>query len=111
MAAQGDSSVERSIGRIEGQLDGIVATLKRVDERSAARDGTLESVLARLDAMETHTDTIRKVSTDFGALQQTLREGKIWAKGVLIGVGLVAGAGGATVATFFKGLYTWATGG
>lgn len=110
MAAHTEGSVERSVGRIEGQLEGIVATLKRVDERSATRDGTLESVLERLDTMEAHADAMRKVADDFGALQQMLRDSRMQAKGVLLGIGLAAGAGGATLATFFKGLWTWATG-
>ncbi len=110
MAPQQTDSIERSIGRIEGQLEGIVATLKRVDDRSAARDSTLESVLDRLDTMEAHAEAMSKVAADFNLLQQLLRDGKMQAKGVLIGVGLAAGAGGATLATFFKGLWTWVSG-
>jgi hypothetical protein len=105
------SSLERSIGRIEGQLEGIVATLKRVDDRSAARDGTLESVLDRLGAMEDHAETMKAVATEFNTLRQTIRDGKMQARGVLLGVGLAGGVGGATVATFLKGVWTQVFGG
>lgn len=102
-----DSGVERSIGRIEGKLEGIVATLKRVDDRSVARDQTLESVLDRLDTMEAHATAMAAVAKDFTDLKQVLRDGKMTGRGIVLGVALAAGAGGATVATFFKGLWSW----
>ena len=102
-----DANINRALGQIEGQLVGIVATLKRVDERSVARDSTLESVLDRLETMEAHAEAMAAVAKDFGALKQVLRDGKMTGRGIMLGIALVAGAGGATVATFFKGLWAW----
>lgn len=105
MTPRQESSIERSIGRMEGQLEGIVATLKRVDERSSQRDEVLSDLLDRIEAMETHSKQMSAVADAFAALQQAIRDGQMQAKGVLIGVSLAAGAGGATVATGFKWLY------
>lgn len=102
-----DVEVNRAIGRIEGQLEGILATLKRVDDRSAARDGAFEDMTDRLAALEAHQKSMIVVTQEFNALQQAIRDGKMQGKGILIGIGLAGGAGGAAVATFFKTI--WAT--
>jgi hypothetical protein len=106
-----DAEVNRAIGRIEGQLEGILATLKRVDDRSAARDGAFEGLADRLGALEEHQKHMIVVTKEFNALQQAIRDGKMQGKGVLIGIGIAAGTGGAAVATFFKGLWVAVFGG
>jgi hypothetical protein len=101
------NTVERSVGRIEGQLEGVVATLKRVDDRSAARDGQFEEMSDRMAALEIHAKSMVLVTNEFNALQQAIRDGKMAGRGIVLGVAMAAGAGGATVATFFKGLWAW----
>ncbi len=102
-----DVEVNRAIGRIEGQLEGILATLKRVDDRSAARDGAFESMSDRLAVLEEHQRQMIVVAKDVSSIQQAIRDGKMQGKGILIGIGLAGGAGGAAVATFFRGLWAW----
>lgn len=106
-----DSDVNRALGRLEGQLEGIVATLKRVDERSAARDGAWDEMADRLAALESQAKTMVVVTQEFNALQQAIRDGKNQGKGILVGIGIAGSAGGAAAATFFKGLWAWFFGG
>ena len=100
-----NGEINRAIGRIEGQLQGITATLERVDRRSAARDETLQQMDDRLAKLEVQSETTVVVTQEFNALQQAIRDGKMQGKGIAIGIGLAAGAGGATVVTLFKN--TW----
>jgi hypothetical protein len=104
-----DVDVNRALGRLEGQLEGIVATLKRVDERSAARDGTWEEMVDRLVALEAQAKTMVIVTQEFNALQQAIRDGTNQAKGISKGFGLgiaFAAAGtGAAVAGLGKELW------
>lgn len=100
-----DTNLNRALGRLEGQLEGIVATLKRVDDRSAARDKTLEGVLERLDTMEAHAEAMAAVAAEFSLIKQIIRDRKMQGKGILIGIGIAGGVSGATVAAFFKQLW------
>lgn len=104
--APGNDELNRALGRMEGQLQGIVATLDRVDKRSAARDDTLQQMDDRLAKLEAQSETTVVVTKEFNALQQAIRDGKMQGKGVAIGIGLAAGAGGATVVAFFKNIWT-----
>jgi hypothetical protein len=97
-----DTELHRSLGRMEGELEGIVATLKRVDERSAARDATLQEMAARMGTMEHEVKRIPELVEDVSGIRQMARDGKMTGKGVLLGFGLATAAGGATLATFFK---------
>ena len=102
-----EANIDRALGRLEGKLEGITATLKRVDDRSAARDGQFEEMADRMAALEAHAKSMVLVTNEFNALQQAIRDGKMTGRGVVLGVAMAAGAGGATVATFFKGLWSW----
>ena len=110
MTPRQETDLQRSVGRIEGTLEHVVATLQRVEERSSARDVIMESVLARLEATETHGHAMSGVADAFHALQQSIRDGKMQAKGVLIGIGVAGGAAGATAATGLKWLWAALTG-
>lgn len=101
-----DDSVERAIGRIEGKLEGVLATLHRVDQRSQARDETLQEMSGRLGTLEEHAERMTKVAEHVTGLQQFVRDGKMQGKGVLLGFGLATAAGGATLAAFFKSIMT-----
>ena len=102
-----DTEIHRALGRMEGKLEGITATLERVDKRSAARDETLQQMDDRLAKLEAQSETTVIVTKEFNALQQAIRDGKMQGKGIAIGIGLAAGAGGATVVTLFKN--AWAS--
>jgi prefoldin subunit 5 len=110
MTSRQNENLERSIGRIEATLEHLTTTLKRVEDSMSASDRTRETILDRLTAMENHAETMKAVAEEFATLRQTIRDGKMQARGMLIGVGVVAGAGGATLATAFKSAWAWFTG-
>ena len=104
-----DAGVNRIIGQIEGKLEGIVATLARVDERSAARDEAFEEIRLELRTVASDIATLKKQAADqiivtqqFNALQQSIRDGVIQAKGVgkgfTLGIAFAAAGTGAAVA-------------
>lgn len=103
MAIPGD--LHRALGQVEGKLDGITATLKRVDDRSAKRDDVLQEVVGRLGTLEEHAERMTEVAENVGSLQQLVRDGKMQGKGILVGFGLATAAGGATLAAFFKQIW------
>lgn len=105
MTAVADSDLSRALGQVEGQLKGILATLDRVDKRSAARDEAFELMKDDIAALKEHAQSMIVVTQEFNKLQQAIREGKATSKGIIIGIGLAGGAGGAAVATFFKNIW------
>ncbi len=104
MLAGQENTIERALGRLEGQLDGVVATLERVDKRSAARDEKMHELVTRVTKVEEHAEKMTEVAGHVTGLQQLVRDGKMQGKGILLGFGLATGAVGATVATFIKHL-------
>lgn len=100
-----DSELHRALGHLEGTLEGIRATLERVDKRSVERDAKLGEMSDRLSALERQSKTTEVITQEFNALQQAIRDGKKIGKGITIGVGLAAGASGATVAALFKNVW------
>ncbi len=110
------SDLNRDIGVMQGELKGIVATLARVDERSAARDEAFEEIRNELRKMAANIETLNKHAQDsieigkkFNALSQSIRDGAMQAKGVGkgIGIGIViaSASGGAAVVAFGKELW------
>ena len=105
MIGVADSELHRLVGRLEGTLGGIRATLDRVDKRSAARDVKIDEMADRLGSLERQSKTTEIITQEFNALQQAIRDGKKIGKGITIGVGLAAGAGGATIIALFKNVW------
>jgi len=104
------SDLNRDIGVMQGKLEGIVATLKRVDDRSAARDEAFEEIREELRKMAANIATLNKHAEDsieigkkFNDLSQTIRDtsnqAKGMSKGIVLGVAMAgAGIGGSIVA-------------
>jgi hypothetical protein len=103
--ASSDGELHRALGQLEGKLDGITATLKRVDDRSSKRDELFQEIMDRLSAQEAHAAHTTKVLEAFKVLQQAVHDGKMQGKGILLGFGLATAAGGATLAAFFKQIW------
>lgn len=110
MTPRQENSIERAVGRIEGQMDHLVAAVGRIEERHDTQNEALADVVTRLEKMEAHGVAMNHVADAFAALQQAVRDGKMQAKGIMIGIGLAAGAGGATIATGIKAFLAWLTG-
>lgn len=106
MTPRQENSIERSVGRIEAQLEAVAAFIVKADGRMDATEEWQRDMTARFEKMEASD-----VSKAFNALQQSIHDGKMQAKGVVIGVGVAAGAGGATIATFAKSAWAWLMGG
>lgn len=111
-----DTDWARAVGRLEGELKGIVATLSRVDERSAARDEAFEEMRDQLRGVLTAISVLQKqasdqilVTNEFNALQKSIREGYIQAKGISKGftLGIAAAAAGTGAAVAGVGRELW----
>lgn len=103
--APADNETQRAIGRIEGQLTGIIATLVRVEERAETRDKLLQEIDSRTVKVEGQVKVIPRLAEDVSGIQQMARDGKMTGKGVMLGFGLATAAGGATLATMFKQIW------
>lgn len=109
----------RAIGHIEGKLEGIVATLARVDERSALRDEAFEeirdelrTVVASIAQLQKHAEDSIEIGKKFNALSQSIRDGAMQvkgiSKGIVLGVAMAgAGLGGTIVALVGYGKDLW----
>lgn len=105
MTPRQENSIERSVGRIEAQLEALTSALTKVDGKLDAADDWRTEVKTRLEKMEAHGEHMNRVAGAFDALEQSIRDGKMQAKGVLIGIGVAGGAAGATAATGLKWLW------
>lgn len=110
MTLRQETNVERVLGRLEAQIEAMGETLDRLDTRSGARDSKIEDMSGRLWSVEKKVEMAVAMREEFSALQRALRDGRMQGKGVLMGIALSAGAGGAAAATVFKTLWAWLTG-
>lgn len=101
--------MSRVVGQIEGKLEGILATLERVDARSAARDNAFDEMRHDIAALKEHAAEMVIVTEKFNALQQAIRDGKNQAKGISkgigIGIAIASASGGAVVAGLGRQLW------
>jgi hypothetical protein len=114
MATRQTNSIEQSVGRIEGQLEGVAATLDRfdsllekLDARGVIRDEEFKAMRDDIAELKRHAEEMTKVKNEFTALQRFIHDGKMTGKGVVIGLTIAAGTGGAAVGVFFKQIVTW----
>jgi chromosome segregation ATPase len=105
MTPRQETNLERSVGRIEANLEALAAAIAKLTAKADNADEWRHEVKDRLEKIEA-----RDVSGAFTALQQSIRDGKMQLKGAMIGVALAGGAAGATVATFIKALWAWIMG-
>jgi predicted RNase H-like nuclease (RuvC/YqgF family) len=110
MTPRQENSIERAVGRIEAQLEGLAHTLSRLTEKAEEADEWRHEVRERLERAESRGAQMTEVASAFSALQQSIRDGKMQAKGIVIGIGVAAGAGGATLATGLKAFFVWLIG-
>jgi galactokinase len=113
------SNLNRDLGVMQGELKGIVATLKRVDDRSAARDEAFEEmreelreVLASISVLQKQSEDSIEIGKKFNALSQSIRDGAMQvkgaSKGIAIGIAMAgAGFGGTIVAIITYGKDLW----
>ncbi len=97
MTPRQESNLERTVGRIEAQLEHFMNHLASINEKLDHADDWRQEVKQRLERVEQHNKNLGHVADAFQSLQQSIRDGKMQARGVVIGVGLAAGAGGATM--------------
>lgn len=108
MTPKQETSLERAFGRMEGQLESVITSLAEVKQNLEDANEYRHEVRTRLENVERQHKNLSEVAASFTALQQSIRDGRNQAKGIVIGVGLAAGAGGATIATFARYVWDWA---
>lgn len=99
MTPRQETSLERTVGRIEGQLDAVVNSLAAVNQKLDSADDWRHEVRSRLESVERQHKSLSEVAASFGELQQSIRDGKMQVRGIVMGVGLAAGTAGATLPT------------
>lgn len=100
-----ETNIERTVGRIEGQLEHLVAEIAMVRKELEAASDYRHEVKARLERVEAHGQQMTQVADNFSTLQQGIRDGKMQMRGVVVGIGLAAGAGGAALTTALQKLW------
>lgn len=96
---------ERTLGRLEAQMEVLLETVKQINTNLANADLSREEMRSDIRGLQEHAKEMIEVAERFKALQQMIRDSRMTGRGVMIGIGLAGGAVGATVATFFKTLW------
>jgi len=112
MTPRQENSIEQTVGRIEGRQEAMVENIKAISDAvkamtevvSAVKDST-EPMRADIAELKRRADLAAEITSKFSALDQSIRDGKNQAKGIVIGVGIAGGAAGATAATGLKWLW------
>ena len=102
MTPKQETSLERAFGRMEGQLESMIITLAKVKQNLEEANEYRHEVRTRLESVERQNAAMAEVAESFGALQQSIRDGKLQLRGVIMGVGLAAGTAGATLPTIVQ---------
>jgi capsule polysaccharide export protein KpsE/RkpR len=121
MTPRQETNLELLVGQLQGQLSVMTSSitelkadmkedLSLVKEHMKNADDWRHQIKDRIERMEAHGKHMSSVAEAFDKLQQSIRDRTMQAKGVIVGVGLAAGAAGATLATFFKSVWAWFTG-
>lgn len=105
MTPRQENSIERSVGRIEAQLEALADAVKSLAEAVAVVKDSAEPMRADIAELKRRADLAAEITSKFSALDQSIRDGKNQAKGIVIGVGIAGGAAGATAATGLKWLW------
>jgi predicted RNase H-like nuclease (RuvC/YqgF family) len=105
MTPRQENSIERSVGRIEAQLEALADAVKALAEAVAVVKDSAEPMRADIAELKRRADLAAAVTEKFNALDQSIRDGKMQFRGAIIGVGIAGGAAGATAATGLKWLY------
>lgn len=109
MTPRQEDSIERSVGRIEAQneaqaenIKALAESFKAVTDVVMAIKDAAEPMRADIAELKRRADLAAEISDRFNALDQSIHDRAMQAKGVLIGVGIAGGAAGATAATGIK---------
>lgn len=105
MTPRTESNLERTVGRIEGQLESVITSLADVKQTLETAHEWRHEVKTRLEQVESHGRQMSEVADSFTKLQQSIRDSRNQAKGVVVGIGLAAGAGGAALTTALQKLW------
>lgn len=102
MTPKMEASLERAFGRMEGQLESVIASLAEVQKNLQETNEHRHEVGTRLENVERQHASLSEVAESFGALQQSIRDGKMQVRGIVMGVGLAAGTAGAALPTIVQ---------
>jgi|JI7StandDraft_1071085.scaffolds.fasta_scaffold167680_2 methyl-accepting chemotaxis protein len=102
MTPKAETSLERAFGRMEGQLESVITSLAEVKQNLEEANEYRHEVRTRLENVERQHKSLSEVAESFGALQQSIRDGRMQVRGIVMGVGLAAGTAGATLPTIVQ---------
>lgn len=102
MTPRQETSIERSVGRIEAQNEALAESFKALSEAVLAIRDAAEPMRADIAELKRRADIAAAVTDKFNALDQSIRDRTMQVKGIVMGVGIAGGAAGATVATGIK---------
>lgn len=105
MTPRQENGIERSVGRIEAQLEALAGAVKSLTEVVTSVKESAEPMRSDIAELKRRADLAAAVTEKFSALDQSIRDGKMQAKGIVIGVAIAGGAAGATAATGLKWLW------
>jgi methyl-accepting chemotaxis protein len=106
MTPKQETSLERAFGRMEGQLESVITSLAEVQKNLQEANEHRHEVRTRLENVERQHASLSEVAESFGALQQSIRDGKMQVRGIVMGVGLAAGTAGAALPTIVQKIWT-----
>ena len=106
MTPRQETSLERAFGRMEGQIEAIAETLSEMKQSLEEGREVRQDMLARLERVERQNKNLSEVASSFNDLQQSIRDGKMQVRGIVMGVGLAAGTAGATLPTIVQKIWT-----
>jgi reverse gyrase len=106
MTPRQETNLERAVGRIEGQMEALTAAMTTfsatVTTKLDAADEWRREVKSRLESVEDHGKHMSLVAEAFNALQASIRDSKMQARGFVIGISVAAGSAGAAITSFIK---------
>lgn len=102
MTPKQETSLERAFGRMEGQLESVIIALAEVQKNLQEANEHRHEVRTRLENVERQHASLSEVAASFSELQQSIRDGKMQVRGIVMGVGLAAGTAGATLPTIVQ---------
>ena len=97
-----ENKIELTVGRIEGRQEAMLESFKALTEAVMSIKDAAEPMRADIAELKRRADLAAAISDRFNALDQSIHDRAMQAKGVLIGVDIAGGAAGATITTVIK---------
>jgi uncharacterized protein YpiB (UPF0302 family) len=91
MSDDNDQNTQRTLGRIEAELNSLARTLTRVDRRSEKRDELLDEVISRVSAVETAAVKFADSAEKITKFEKAFEDIKLQSRAFVLGVAFAGG--------------------